>query len=297
MLLNIFTQLFNEKTMPSIIGTGGTLLVFVLGLLTKDYFEKRSIVSKLQKEHEFEQRKKIKDVLAQNKVHLITACEDMNHRLWNFANKHTEDWMTVNRNYLTYRYYFHSFVYRFLAVFAWSKKIQKEMIFLDTTIASKEDLDFIKFLNVFPRLFCDLTFLEGLVADGNNSIDHFYRNNFDPLPNRISEEEAVLTFSEFHEKLSEIMPNVIELAEFFDGINPTENRKRWDRLHLFHLTLIAFLNNYGYDFQVTNEDKIIKVLTIPKTTFFWKNYFVLMDEYKLSGNKEIKRIKKLVGKL
>jgi len=297
MRLEIFTQLFNDKTMPSIIGTGGTLLVFVLGLLTKDYFEKRSITSKLQKEHEFEQRKKIKDVLARSKVHLITACEDMNHRLWNFANKHTENWMTVNRDYLTYHYYFHSFLYRFLAVFAWSKKIQKEIIFLDTTIASEKDLDFIKFLNVFPRLFCDLTFLEGLMADGNNATDHFYRNNFDPLPDKLFRDAAVLTFSEFHEQLPEIMPAITELAEFFDGISPTETRKRWDRLHLFHLTLIAFLNNYGYDFQVTNEVKITKVLTNPKTTLFWKNYFVLMDEYKLSSNKEIKRIKKLVGKL
>ena len=88
--LNIIDFITNEKILPVIISAITTVVVFFLTLLTKNYVDTKILRSKLDTEHKFDQRKKIKEVLAKNKVHLLTACEDFNHRMWNFSNKHNE---------------------------------------------------------------------------------------------------------------------------------------------------------------------------------------------------------------
>lgn len=296
-LLNIIDFLTNEKVVPVIISAVTTVVVFFLTLLTKNYVDTKILRSKLDAEHKFDQRKKIKEVLARHKVHLLTACEDFNHRMWNFANKHQEEWLHVEGDFYNKHYYFHSFVYRHLAIFAWTKKIQKEMIYLDTTIADKEDLEFVKFLNIFPRMFCDLTFLEGLNADGNKTDDHFFRNEFDLLADNLISNAGVKSFSEYMDELNIIGPKINRLFLFFDSVSPNEDRKRWDRLHFFHLTVLMFLNNYGYDFQITNDKKLKKVLTNPKKSKHLDNYFNFLNEYHLTDNKPIKNLKKLAKNL
>jgi len=297
-LLTLTDFLNNEKVIPVIISAVTTVVVFFLTLLTKNYIDTKILRSKLDAEHKFDQRKKIKEVLARHKVHLLTACEDFNHRMWNFANKHQEKWLHVegefyNKDY----YYFHSFVYRHLAIFAWTKKIQKEMIYLDTTIADKGDIEFVKFLNIFPRMFCDLTFLEGLNADGNKTDDHFFRNEFDLLADNLISNAGVKSFSEYMDELKTIGPKINRLFLFFNTLSPNEDRKRWDRLHFFHLTVLLFLNNYGYDFQITNNEKLKKVLTNPKKSKHLDNYFNFLNEYHLTDNKQIKNLKQLAEKL
>ncbi|GEM50744.1 hypothetical protein EB1_05340 [Empedobacter brevis NBRC 14943 = ATCC 43319] len=296
-LLSIINFLTNEKILPILISTVTTIIVFFLTLLTKNYIETKVLRSKLDTEHKFDQRKKIKEVLAKYKVHLLTACEDFNHRMWNFSNKHQEKWLEVNVDYLNKHYYFDSFVYRHLAIFAWTKKIQKEMIFLDTTIAGKADLEFVKFLNVFSRMFCDLTFIEGLNANGNKTDDHFFRNEFDLFADSLITETGVKSFSEYLDDINNIAPKINRLFLFFDSLSPNEERKRWDRLHFFHLTILMFLNNYGYDFQITNNEKLEQVLTSPKKSSYLDNYFLFLKEYHLTDNKQIKILKKIAKKV
>lgn len=264
--------------------------------MTKNYIDTKILRSKLDTEHKFNQRKQIKEVLAKYKVHLLTACENFNHRMWNFSKNHHEGWLHIDGDYLNKHYYFHSFVYRHLEIFAWTKKIQKEMIYLDTTIAGREDLEFVKFLNVFPRIFCDLTFLEGSNADGNKTDDHFFRNEFDLLADSLITSNGLKSFSEYQNELNTIGTNLNRLFSFFDSLSPTEDRKRWDRLHFFHLTVIMFLNNYGYDFQITNDTKLKEVLTIPKRSNFLNKFFNFLNEYHLTNNKQIKTLKKIATK-
>lgn len=296
-ILTLIDFLTNDKVVPVLISTITTIIVFFLTLFSKNYIETKVLRSKLNTEHRFDQRKKIKEVLAKHKIHLIIACEDFNHRMWNFSLKHDQNWLNINGDYLGNHYYFNSFVYRHLTVFAWTKKIYKDMIFLDTTIAGNEDLEFIKFLNIFSRMFCDLTFLEGLQADGNNQDDHFYRNDFDLIVNELIIDDRVKTFSEFEEELSTSSQRLSKLLNFFDGLSPHENRKRWDRLHFFHLTILLFLNNYGYDFQKTNNEKLNKILMTPRKSNYLDNYFNFLNEYHLTHNKEVKNLKKIVCKM
>lgn len=128
-----------EKILPIVVSAITTIIVFFVTLFTKNLIETRILRSKLNTEHKFDQRKKIKEVLAKHKIHIINACEEFNYRMWNFSKNHQLNWINVQGVYDdSNKYYFHSFIYRFLCVFAWTKKIQKEMIFLDTTIATKQ---------------------------------------------------------------------------------------------------------------------------------------------------------------
>jgi len=81
----------------------------------------------------------------------------------------------------------------------------------------------------------------------------------------------------------------------FDGLSPKEDRKRWDRLHLMHLTVLMFLNNYGYDFQITSPEKLKRILTHPKKSSYLTNYFAFLKEYHLTDNKKIKELMKIAG--
>jgi len=80
-LLNITEFLTNEKVFPVIISAVTTVVVFFLTLLSKNYIDTKILRSKLDTEHKFSQQKQIKEVLAKYKVHLLTACEDFNHRM------------------------------------------------------------------------------------------------------------------------------------------------------------------------------------------------------------------------
>lgn len=292
-LNDIWNFISGEKVFPVVISAVTTIVVFFLTLFTKRYIDTRVLSSKLLTEHKFDQRKKIKEAVAKYKVQLLTACEDLNHRLWNFSSNHDEGWIEVDGDYQTEYYYFHSTIYRILCVFAWIKKINKEMIFLDTTIASREDLDFIKFLKAFPDIFCDLTLLVGPHADGNYAIDHFFRTNFELFSDFVVTNNEINSYSEFKNNLPNAHIHIQELFQFIDGISPKEDRIRWDRLHLMHLTLITFLNCYGYDFQQTNEKEIKHILTVPKTSKYLENYFTFMEEYCLDKNKQVKKLYKL----
>ena len=246
-----------------------SIFTFLATSWIKNFFANKLHTRNLVTEHTFNQRKLIKEVLAKNKIHLLSACEELNHRLWHYAKKKGEQWMVANGNYKNDSHYFHSFAYRILKVYAWIKIIQKEMIFLDTTIASKEDLEFVKFLRVFPEIFCDLSLIEGEKADGRFAKDHFFRNNFELLPDAILRQDKIKSFAEYMEDKLLTQEGLAKLYKFLDGISPNEDdRKRWDRLHLLNLLLIIFLNNYGYDFQKTSEEKFKEVLTKPKFSMY-----------------------------
>src|SRR5690606_38874628 len=157
------------------------------------------------------------------------------------------DWIKVDGDYDREHYYFHSTVYKLLCLYAWVGKINKEMIYLDTTIATKEDLEFIKFLKFFPNVLCDLTFIEGKDADGEYEVDHFLRTKFALLPDCISDKVGPKSYSDYTNNIPNMQKYLQSIYIYIDGVSPDEKRIRWDRLHLLHLTTIISLNNYGYD--------------------------------------------------
>ncbi|MDR0574166.1 MAG: hypothetical protein LBG96_09095 [Tannerella sp.] len=288
----------NTPLYTALISIMVSVITFFLTNYIKNYFENNLLKRKLETEHKFNQQKKIKEVLSKYKIHMLTACEDFNYRMWNFYSNYPQKWMNISEkdnDYGSIHYYFHSFVYRFLSILAWIKKINKEIIFVDTTLASKNDLEFIKFIRCISQLFCNLTAIERERADGTYAIDHFFRDNLNTFPDAIITENGIKSYSEYVKELILLQQPLSELYQFFDSISPTENRKRYDRLYFLHLIVMAFLNNYGYDYQKTGKRKLKQILNHPLKDVNIRGFFEFLNSYKLVKNKEVRNLIRTYG--
>ncbi|HHF2887879.1 hypothetical protein ND926_00810 [Vibrio diabolicus] len=256
----------------------------------KAKIEASSHIDKLDKTHIHEQRKKIKEVISKNKVNIIDAAEVLNHRMWNFGDNHSEDWHVRNDKKIDDQYYLYSFAYRLLSFFAWCEIVEKEMIYLDSTIADEKDLDFVKFLKIFPQLMCDASLFDGLEYDYSSDTDHFYKNNFHSAVNKVIHNGKVISFEEFKEKIASENIDVDNVIDFLSGITPNEPRLRWFRLESMHFVLLMFINSFGYDFQYTDARKVSELLNKHKNNPILSNLHTMICNFKLQDNLEVKQI-------
>jgi len=268
-----------------------SLITSVIMFYLKYFGEHNFHLFKLESDHKYNEQKKIKEILAKNKIQLLNACESLNHRLWNYAENYTKNWHSFETSAnLNKSYYIFSFGYRLICVFAWIRKIEKDMIYLDTTIASKEDLEFIKFLRLLPQLLCDTKLFSGQEYDSDSPEDHFFRNRFEQMVELfIDKDDDVISYSKFEKEYNKYL-GVFPVFEFLNGISPDEERLRWDRLQVLHIAILTFLNSYGYDFQYTSDDKLKIILRKPRLNRLIPNYETILLDFKLNDHKEVKNV-------
>jgi hypothetical protein len=218
----------------------------------------------------------------------------LNHRFYNFTNNHGEKWHHVELSEKfdpVNNYYYTSFVYRILEVLSWTRKIESELIYLDSTIATKEDLIFIKYLRLFSFIFCDLdSIAKDFEVDKFYSKDHFFRNNFDEMSEAILKDGALITYENFTSNFKNYEARIKVLCDFINGVCDDENRLRWDRLQLFHYAIIGFLNKFGYDYQKWNKEKIKEVFERIRKNKFLENFKSLVERLRLENEKQINRV-------
>ena len=268
----------------ALISAGVSAVVFLISIFLDPLKERIAHIFKLKSEHKYEQKKEIKKVLSKYKVQLLNSAEALNQRLLNMRSNYK--WLDINGGGFD-DYYFKSFIYRFLAFYFWINKAESEMIFLDTSIASKEDLVFIKFLKLFNKVFCDATLITQV--DKNYSTfkqtDHFFANNFNSICLECHvDSKSFPTFEDF------VVPKTY-LSNYIDGINPFEDRYRWDLIQMFHYLIISFLNTYGYDFQRISDEETEKLIFSSITKpILHSSFESLISKYGLSKQKELRRI-------
>ncbi|HEB2439603.1 hypothetical protein CN335_12510 [Bacillus thuringiensis] len=284
-------------TAPAVVAALVSALTAVITLfITKLFLEKKGLVHKLELEHNYEQKKKTREEISKHKIQLLNAAEVLNHRIWDYYNKsYKKKLLHVKGEY--HNKYFITTVYRIIVFFSLIRKIEKDMTYLDTTIASREDLNFLTFLRVFPLLFCGggslLDNIEGYNKSNAQKDDRFYRNDFEIMAESlIGKDGEVSSLQEFSS--NSFYPEVTRLCKFLDGITPDEDRMRWDVLHMFHLTLIIFLNSYGYDFQKSDSKDIRQLIEEHRKSKIINNYIKLMEKYKLGKQREVKRVIKIL---
>ena len=281
-----------------------TILPIVISFITtwatiylKSKWDERTHESKLNIEHTLSEKKKIKESISKYKVQMMNSCEILNHRLWNLAEHKDKKWHFVDGHYYKEsKYYFHSFIYRLASVIWWSNKIEKELIYLDTTIADEEDLYFLKFCKFINITLSQVKLYENLEYDGSSDVDHFYHHKLEQQVSCLSNDtkDNLVGYNDYEKDLIKYLKSMDGLCKFIDGIHPSEDRLRWNRIYSLHLILIAFLNNYGYDFQKTSEKQIEEIISFMKMSknyeVILKNLKTLLVKYKLGENQEIKKI-------
>jgi hypothetical protein len=282
----------DPKIIAAIVSAIVSIIVVILSFSLRSIFDRYFHLFKLESEHKYEQRKQIKNILSKNKIHLINAAETLNHRLWNFSNNYEKKWHTI-RDYYTdveKQNYFISFVYRFIAFFAWQKKLDNEMIFLDTTIASDDDLVMIKYFKLFQQIMCDTRLFESYSYDISKANDHFFNNNFEEMISMFikDRDDRIVQYAHFKEEINEYIPTIEPIMNFINGISPDEERFRWEKLQILHICLLAFLNKYGYDYQYTSSTKLIILAKKYSKNRLLSNFKKIVSEYKLEKQNELK---------
>lgn len=284
-----FTSL-DVQIQSALISATVTVIVLFITYILRSFWEKHFHLFKLESEHIYEQRKQIKQILSKNKIHLLNASDAFNHRLWNFSVNYQEKWHCLeNYQNVEQENYFISFVYRFTAFFAWIRKLGKEMVFLDTTIASDKDLILIKYLQVFQQIMCDVQLLEGLDYDKNFATDHFFNNNFEEMSELLIDNDDIISFSRFKENIDDYKNKLLPIFDFINAISPNEHRYRWDKIKILHLTILSFLNTYGYDYQHTKKSKFITALSNFSNEIIITNFKILLEKYHLDSQKDFKQ--------
>lgn len=285
----------------------GAFTAIITALIITPIINRQFLKYKLEQEYKYEQRKKIKNVLSKNKTDILFNGSELAHRLRSIlkVEKSTGDdriyWKMLNEGEFYNEYYLSSSIYRFILFFGGIKKLIKDLIFLDTTIASPRDLEFFKYAQVFPQIFCGShLFLEAetTISEKNKNFDRFLRNEFDNFSNCVFLGENIMTYDEFLLKFKKNEFTQLELLKnFFGDINPNNSdRLNWDILQVFWFTLASFLNSYGYDFQEMTEERIRKVIQKGRKQRLQNGFEKLLKDNKLYEQHQIKKTLRIIHK-
>lgn len=231
---------------------------------TVSYFlRKRELRHKLAMKSEYAQRNKLRDLIGRYHGCLIHAVNILHWRLWNFYGESDKGKLDARGKYRGGRYsdkdyFLSSFVYRFLFVHSLIRQFESEAIYVDKRIAKKADFRFLNYLTVLGWVMTDVALFEGISYDKNVQKDHFFGDNLRVYCDACIENRQFLAPGAFRQ-LVEKDDTLHPVFAYFDGLDQSEERLRWDRLVAFHLILMAFLNSFGYETQHTGRAKITAV--------------------------------------
>ncbi|MBX7086664.1 MAG: hypothetical protein K1X70_09565 [Leptospirales bacterium] len=236
----------------------------VVGVSARHLFERFSLRFKLRTEYEYEQRKKMANLLSLYHGRLFQSAEALNHRLWNLQKYEGAGWLRMNGKYhrlkpsLEHRYYFITFVFRFTQFMALVRKFEAEALFIDSRIARRKDTTFVKFAKTLEWCMCDTALFHRLDYNPEYPTDHFFRDQLQVMESSCDHQGQFVNLAEFRDLVRRRKLNSDNLPSlaYFDGLRKGELRLRWDRLVVFHLILITFLNSFGYDIQRTRADQL-----------------------------------------
>lgn len=276
------------KITIAIISAVISIITVFLSFLLKSTFESYFHVFKLDKNHEYEQRKKIREVISRNKIRIIDSAESLNHRMWNFHKNHDKNWHAYKESkFPNEQYYLTSFVYRVLVFFAWCRVIEKEMVYIDSTLATDKDLYFVKFIKIFPQLLTDGILHKNITQNYKHDKDLFFKNDFLSMVEQMTDSQEIISYEKFKYKIQNEEIDVNKMVMFLSSMSPEKEKLRWDRLQSMHYVLLMFINTYGYDFQYTELSQIEELKNKQHKNPMLINLKLILEKYKLLENKEV----------
>jgi len=265
-------------------------LVSVLVSSTISYlFHRREIRHRLATEYEYEQRKELRDIIGLYHGRLLSAGNSLNYRFWNLYSNQDKSWLMVRGAYDPKRYYFHSFVYRFLAVGVLMRQFERKAIFVDARIAEQHDFLFLKYLATMHWCLTDVALFQGLAYDSSEDTDHFFADAFRGYCDTCVQDSNVIEFNDFVE-LVQKNRSLDPVLRFFDSLCRKEERFRWDRLVVFHLLIVAFINTFGYIEQRTSRAKIEGIAEEIKNREVLANLIQWLPRHGLGQDRESKML-------
>lgn len=240
--------------------------------------------------YEYDQRKRLRELIGRYHGRLLSAANSMNYRMWNLYTNHDKGWLTVRGDYAhSDAYYFQSTVYRFLNVCALVRQLEVEAVLLDARIAEKQDFAFLNYAAALQWVMTDVALTEGLQYDNFDETDHFFSDRFRQACDLCLRDNNFISHEQFSQLLSSV-PQLEALLKYFDGLNRIEERLRWDRLVAFHLLLMAFINSFGYKRQRSSDEQFLQVARYIRNSEVLSNLVSWLPRHDLGDDREAKRI-------
>lgn len=260
------------------------------------FFRKKETRFKLAAEHEYEQRKKLRDLISNYHGRLLHAANTLNYRFWNLYSNHNKNWLDVKGEWAPEQYYFVSSVYRFLNVCALARKFEREAIYIDARIAEKRDFLIIKYIEALRWCMTDVSLFDGLNYNSSVQSDHFFSDKFRQYCDAFLEPDGgIIQFENFQDQVQ--LNSVFNpIFNFFDSLSPNEKRFRWDRLVIFHLLLVSFINTIGYSEHKTSKDQIIEIVKNIQNKVILENLVEWLPKHGIRG-KQVRHIKRALKSL
>lgn len=245
------------KVQAAIISAVTAIIVMVMGWMFKVFYDRYSLSHRLKKEYSFEQKKKLKDEIAKTKISVLNAAEEFNYRMWNFNQNINKEYHQIKKEnwFKTKQYYLNSFIYRFLLLVHFCIKIEEEAGSIDSTVADKEDLQYLKYIKSLKNIFCEINLLKELNYSLDDESKHFFRNELKTFSSRLIKEEKPMEFDEFCKVLENEYENFDKVIEYFSTIENRDTDEVLNTLRCVHMVIISFLNDFGHSYQHTDKQK------------------------------------------
>jgi hypothetical protein len=283
------TQLFSADTKLLGAAVISAVVSAVVSLLLKT-IETRD---KLAAEYEYEQRKKIKELIGRYHGRLVHAANSLNCRMWNLYNNEGKGWLDADGRYNSNcGYYMVSFVHRVLNVCALIRQFEKEAIFLDARIAKKEDFVFMNYLDAIHWVMTDVALFKELEYDSTLQKDHFFADRLRSYSDMCWMDGDIISQEDLTSKIKTDR-SLDGFISFFDNLKKEEPRLRWDRLVALHLLLLCFLNRFGYKTQRSSKRAFSVVIGQFRNRRVLTNLATWLPKLGLDKDKESKIILKL----
>ncbi len=218
---------------------------------------KRQLRDKLRTEYQYEQRKKLKELIGRYHGRVLQAAEEFHYRMLALYVNEDQRWLKVDENYRkvgadSHFYFFQTSVHRFLTLFTLVRQLEAEALYADSRIADEQDFEFIKYTRVMLWVITSPSLFSGLNYDEARSTDHFFKDDLRRTCNycwvKDNEGTHLISLDELREDMGKaewLHPTL----DFFRNLRASEDRYRWDRLVALHIILIAFVADFGYEFQ------------------------------------------------
>jgi hypothetical protein len=271
-----------------------TVVSIVVSAGVSYFFRRREARHKLAVEYEYEQRKKLRDLIGRYHGRLLAACNSLNYRLWNLYANADSGWLDCKGEYDGAGYYLLSFVHRFLAVFASIRQFENEAIYVDRRIAEKKDFAFLSYIDAIRWVMTDVALFEGLSYNVSEQTDHFFSDNFRLYCDECVKGGEFISYDEFCDRVGgeDLWGPVLA---FFDSLRPGETRLRWDRLVALHLLLMAFINSFGYEPQYSSQSKFDHVAGQMRHPEIGKNLVEWLPRHGLRKDEESRKIARSIA--
>lgn len=259
-----FLARFSPEVGAAIVAATVSLLTAILALIftpmLRHVFDNASVRHRLGAEYEYEQRKKLRNLIGKFRGRMLEAAEVLNHRMFNLYANEQDRWLDVDGDYVADNYYFRSMVSRFLGFCCLYREFQSRALYVDSRIAEQSDLDFVKYAKAFEWVVTDVALFDGLPYDRSQPTDHFFRDDLRSTCDCCIAIGAPIGPEDFEKLAAE--GRIDSVLRFFDGLSSGESRLRWDRMVAFHILLMAFINEFGYDMQRSTQEQFASVRTM-----------------------------------